>query len=465
MIDNKMICVRACRQRYGDCTQRYRTSFAAKRVMADFEYPRLVLSDVEGNVFDHPFLKLSGRSGDRFLIPPPSELVPLPRGSQLFSLPGRIPIGWDEEGRSFVSLGNAKLRKDAAKYAAVAAFLPPGYIRTLLPATQQSLATPILPLWAYSAVGWKEKKFWATGLQIDPNPHWHPKYFENDRLLKQKVRASLKSRPKNRLLRQLSRCALEYHCFAAKNVFFERWECPLPTSPSCNAECLGCISLQPSECCPASQERIRFIPTVKEIVDVALPHLEKAEDAIISFGQGCEGEPLIQWKLLENSIIKLREKTNRGTINLNTNGSLPRALQRLCEAGLDSVRITLNSPHSNHYKRYHRPRGYPLGSVVDALVVAKNKGIYTSINLLVFPGFTDRETEVEGLIKLIKKTNLDLIQMRNLNIDPDFYLKVMGKGEGMGISKMIDILKREFPSLQFGYFNRTKETFFQSRPI
>ena len=66
---------------------------------------------------------------------------------------------------------------------------------------------------------------------------------------------------------------------------------------------------------------------------------------------------------------------------------------------------------------------------------------------------------MEGLIKLIRKTDLDLIQMRNLNIDPDLYLKTMGRGEGMGISKMIDILKKEFPSLQFGYFNRTKEKF------
>ena len=97
--------------------------------------------------------------------------------------------------------------------------------------------------------------------------------------------------------------------------------------------------------------------------------------------------------------------------------------------------------------------------MVDSLVQAKEKGVYTSINLLVFPGFTDREEEVEGLIKLIRKTDLDLIQMRNLNIDPDLYLKNMGRGEGMGISKMIDILKKEFPSLQFGYFNRTKENF------
>jgi pyruvate-formate lyase-activating enzyme len=431
--------------------------------MTHFEFPRLILSDTEGNIFDHPSLKLSGRSGDRFFLPHPSELVPLPKGSQLFTLPGRIPIGWDEEKKSFVSSRKVELRSKEVECIAVAAFLPPGYIRTLLPATQLEPKAPTLPLWAYSAVGWKDGKFWATGLFIDPNLHWNPKYFENDRLLKRKVHTFLRKSPENRLLQQLSRCALEYHCFAAKNIFFRRWECPLPTSPSCNAACIGCISLQPSECCPASMERIRFVPTVDEVLEVALPHLEEAEDAIVSFGQGCEGEPLMQWRLLERSIRELRERTDRGTVNLNTNGSFPGRVAKLCDAGLDSIRVTLNSSHLKFYKRYHKPKGYSFGEVLDSMVQAKKKGIYTSINLLVFPGFTDREEEVEGLIKLIRKTDLDLIQMRNLNIDPDLYLKNMGKGEGMGISIMIDILKKEFPSLQFGYFNRTKENFHSNK--
>jgi len=432
--------------------------------MPHFESPRLILSDPEGNIFDHPSLKLSGRSGTRFLLPHPSELVPLPKGSQLFTLPGRIPIGWDEEKRSFVSSKKVRLGEKEVECTSVAAFLPPGYIRTLLPATKLGPKAPTLPLWAYSAVGWKDGKFLATGLFIDPNPHWDPKYFGNDSLLKRKVHTFLSKSLRNRLFRQLSRCALEYHCFAAKNVFFRRWECPLPTSPSCNADCLGCISLQPSECCPASQERIHFVPTVEEVLGVALPHLKEAKDAIVSFGQGCEGEPLMQWRLLERSIRELRERTDRGTINLNTNGSFPDRVAKLCDAGLDSVRVTLNSPHLKFYKRYHRPRGYSFGEVVDSLVQAKEKGVYTSINLLVFPGFTDREEEVEGLIKLIRKTDLDLIQMRNLNIDPDLYLKTMGRGEGMGISKMVNILKKEFPSLQFGYFNPTKENFYPDKP-
>ena len=354
-----------------------------------------------------------------------------------------------------------ELRGRLVECTAVAAFLPPGYVRTLLPATRLMPRAPTLPLWAYSAVGWKDGKFWATGLFIDRNAHWDPKYFQNDLLLKRKVRIFLSKNPKNRLLRQLSRCALEYHCFAAKNVFFRRWECPLPTSPSCNASCIGCISLQPSECCPASMERIKFVPTGDEALEIALPHLEEAKDAIVSFGQGCEGEPLIQWRLLEKSIQRLREKTDRGTVNLNTNGSFPDRVTKLCDAGLDSIRVTLNSPHQESYNRYHKPKGYTFGKVVDSLIKAKEKGVYTSINLLVFPGFTDRGEEVKGLIELIRKTNLDLIQMRNLNIDPDLYLKAMGGDEGIGISKMIDILKKEFPSLQFGYFNRAKEHFYE----
>jgi pyruvate-formate lyase-activating enzyme len=430
--------------------------------MSSFELPRLILSDPEGRVLDHPFLKMAGRSGDRIVLSPPSELVPLPMGSQLFTLPGRIPIGWDEERRSFILSEKMRRGRKEIECTAVAAFLSPGYIRTLLPATQLRSKAHTLPLWAYSCVGWKDGRFWITGLLIDPNPHWNPKFFKNDRLLIRKVDSVLRKNPKNRLFRQLARCALEYHCFAAKNVFFRRWECPLPTSPSCNADCLGCISLQSSECCSASQERIDFIPTLDEVLGVASPHLEEAEDAIVSFGQGCEGEPLMQWRLLERSIQKLREKTDRGTINLNTNGSFPKRVRKLGDTGLDSIRVTLNSPHPKYFNRYHRPKGYTIKGVVDSLVLAKEMGIYTSINLLVLPGFTDREEEVEGWVELIRRTRLDLIQMRNLNIDPDLYLKEMGGGQGIGVSKMIEILKREFPFLQFGYFNRTKETFYNS---
>ena len=93
------------------------------------EYPRLVFSDPEGRILDHPYLKLAGRSGDRMVLPPPSELIPLPMGSQIFTLPGRIPIGWDEEKGSYLLSEKMRTGRKELDCTAVAAFLPPGYIR------------------------------------------------------------------------------------------------------------------------------------------------------------------------------------------------------------------------------------------------------------------------------------------------------------------------------------------------
>ena len=425
------------------------------------QLPRLVFADCHGKVRDHPYLAMAGRSGYSFVLPEEAELVPLPEGSQLFTMPGRFPVGWDEEEGTFIVLDDVGNGTEETHCLAVAAFLPPGYTRTLLPATKLQAKWPILPLWAYCSVGWRDGKFWITGVQVDPNPHWDPAFFQDDRDLALKVDRFCRDYQGNRLVLQLSRCALEYHCFAAKNVFYRRWECPLPTSPVCNAECIGCLSSQPAESCMASHERIAFVPTVEEVTQVALPHLREAEDAIISFGQGCEGEPLLQVDLLEKSIASLRDKTEKGTINLNTNASIPRSVDRLCRAGLDSIRITLNSPDSQLYERYFKPKGYGIGHVMESIHRSKERGIFAAINLLVFPGLTDREEEMERLISFIGETNIDTIQMRNLNIDPDLYLQAMNLkgGEAIGISRMMDMIRKEFPHLILGYFNKTKETF------
>jgi pyruvate-formate lyase-activating enzyme len=424
--------------------------------------PQLVFANCDGKVYDHPSLKMAGRSGGSFVLPEEGELVPLPAGSQLFTMPGRFPVGWDEVEGDFLVLDEAEVGPGERGCLAVAAFLGPGHVRTMLPATKLQEGWPILPLWAYCSIGWRNGKFWTAGFQVDPNPHWDPAFFQDDRDLALRVNRFLDTFKGNRLMEQLSRCALEYHCFAAKNVFYRRWECPLPTSPTCNAECIGCLSSQPPESCKASHERIDFVPTVEEVTQIALPHLQEAEDAIISFGQGCEGEPILQVDLLEKSISALRDKTERGTINLNTNASIPRSVDRLCRAGLDSMRVTLNSSDPESYNRYFRPKGYGVGQVVESIHRAKERGVFVAVNLLVFPGVTDQGREVENLASFLRESDIDMIQMRNLNIDPDLYLQAMNPpgGEAIGIARMTDTIREEFPGLIIGYFNRTKETFF-----
>ena len=49
-----------------------------------------------------------------------------------------------------------------------------------------------------------------------------------------------------------------------------------------------------------------------------------------------------------------------------------------------------------------------------------------------------------------------MIQWRNFNIDPDWYLGKIGiteTSELMGVKQFIELIKEEFPDLKHGYFN------------
>lgn len=88
-------------------------------------------------------------------------------------------------------------------------------------------------------------------------------------------------------------------------------------------------------------------------------------------------------------------------------------------------------------------------------IVNRNGG-WTSINYFVFPGVTDSVDEYEALRHLIKETNLNMIQWRNFNIDPDWYLERIGLtniGECLGIQQLMGLIKEEFPTIKYGYFN------------
>lgn len=434
--------------RGGDCARR-----SAERGKGPVAF--LVFADQKDQIHDLPALEMGGASGDTWVRVPDEELIPLPEGTRLFTMPGAHPVGWNDAIAAF----------EVGRRQAVAAFLPPGFMRTHLPAAlyPDPSVAPYLPLWSYTAVGWRDGQFVAAAVRVDSMDHQTPWHYD-DRTLLPLIRGRLAEQPGNRLLRHLKRCATEYHCLCAKNAFYRRWEAPLPVAFACNADCVGCISLQPEGLVPASHERIEGPPILEELCALALPHLAEAEEAIVSFGQGCEGEPLLYGDLIEATIRHLRSRTGRGTIHLNTNGSLPRIVERLCEAGLDSIRVSLNATQPDAYTAYYRPKHYTFADVVESIRTAKLRGCYTSINLLVFPGVSDREEEVEGLLRLIAETGLDLIQMKNLNIDPRRYLEILPSQQGgiIGMREFVRTIRREVPQVDIGYFNRPKEHFGQS---
>ena len=323
-------------------------------------------------------------------------------------LPERLPVGLDAQGARQTTHGGW----------ALAALLPIGYTRTHLPAYAETETSFPLPFFGYSAIaGWRGQLY-AAAIQTDDPAHWLPAAF-NRRKLESAVRERLEAEPENRVLAHHAHCALDYACPTASNVFLRRWEGAVAVSAGCNARCVGCISKQEEDELVSPQDRLTFLPTVEEIVTVGVAHLEAADDAIYSFGQGCEGEPLLQARRIEQSIRAMREKTTSGTININTNASNPRALQRLYAAGLDSLRASTISARRETYDAYYRPIGYTLDDVKRSLVLAHEAGVYTSINLLCFPGLIDCEDEVEALLGFLRETGTRLVQLRNLNIDPE----------------------------------------------
>ena len=395
---------------------------------------------------------ITGRSGwDAYPINP-EDWILLPDGGQLYELPGRRGIGID------VITGDMRI---CEKGWAVAAFIPPAHTGFYMAAYETLQDAPTLPLFCYTAVGWFDDKTYVPAVRIEQDIRQECAGYDDEKI-EDGAEKLLHSYPHNRLVKHLmENCCMTNTCPAARNLALGRWECPVPVSPACNANCIGCISFQPQEEeIISTQDRLTFKPTPEEIVEFTVPHLETAPYPLISFGQGCEGEPLLMWETIKDAIIEIRKHTQKGSININTNGSMPKAVKELCEAGLNSIRVSLNSVREQIYTAYYKPNNYQFDDLKESLKVARSFGAWTSINYFVFPGMTDSVEEYEALRLFIKETGLCMIQWRNFNIDPDWYLGKIGvydTGDCIGVKQMQELIQEEFPHLKFGYFNPSIE--------
>ncbi len=417
---------------------------------------RLLIADPKGLVMEHPWLLATLRS-DESLLPPQGRPIRMPQGATLAHLPGRLPVGIDPDTGQQVLVRNFELNGRKFTPHAVGAVLPPGYTRTYLPGEVKHFG-PVLPQWAYTAAAWSDQGPVVWALKTERRTHWDPANFSTPEMAKL-VKKHQARFPENRVLKQLNTCALMYRCFTSQNIFYERDEGAIPASTMCNARCVGCISDQPEEGPPASHERMVDGPLVDDMADVAIWHLEHAPGrTMVSFGQGCEGEPLTRWKFIAQAITKIRAKTQRGSININTNASLPQGLEALYDVGLDAVRVSLNSAVKDLYEAYYQPQKYGWEDVEASIALSRKRGAYLALNLLLFPGVSDRRGEVDALIRLVKKYRVDQIQTRPLAIDPLQYIEVARNrgagGEAIGISAMIRELQKAAPWLVIGNFAR-----------
>lgn len=420
-----------------------------------------MVADKTGRVFDLPGYAAVGMEGDHLEPLAADQTIAMPYGSELMLMPDRIPVLFNQATGCFEELYENPYAPGESVFP-VAVFNSPGYVITHGAAYREQRRARALPLFSYGAVGWRRGKLRSAAIRVDREPRQDLR-----RMPLPAVRAAVKAlrrhMPDNRLRRHLETCALHYGCPAGKNFFIGRYEAPLPTAVACNARCLGCLSLQKNSGVSCTQERIAFTPTAEEIAEVAQFHISRVRKAVVSFGQGCEGEPLTAARVIEPAVRLIRSRTGRGTINLNTNASLPQVVERLCDAGLDSIRVSMNSVRRPCYDAYFRPKGYAFGDVLRSIDVALALGKSVSINYLNSPGVTDTAEEAEALLSFLEDHPIHMIQWRNLNFDPIRYWKAMDAvaplGDPIGMEDLIQRIRSSFPNLKFGYFNPPKEKF------
>ena len=423
-----------------------------------------VVANAQGDIFDLEGYTTMGADGPIKQPLTTSVTREIPYGTELMYLPDRVPLLYNQRTRRPEYVARNPYAPEEDIYP-VAAFNSPGYILTHTCAYKERKGADYLPLFSYGAVGWHRGRFQSAVIQVDREPRQDLRLMPLDKI-KAGVDRERKAMPGNRLRAHLEKCALTYGCPAGKNFFLERYEAPLPTSTTCNARCLGCISLQPDTGIPSSQNRIDFTPDPEEICQVALSHIEKVDNAVVSFGQGCEGDPLMAADTITRAVRLIRDKTGRGTINMNTNGSLTDKMALLLDAGLDSMRISMNSFRPACYNAYFRPKGYTFEDVLATIDLALDRGAHVAINYLNCPGFTDSPEECDELLHFLLQHPVNMIQWRNLNFDPLRYLDIMNQsaehGRPIGIHRLLQRVRQQFPDLTYGYFNPPKEKYLRA---
>jgi pyruvate-formate lyase-activating enzyme len=459
--------------------------------------PRLLVAAPDGRVFEHPTFEMCLDNGLDLFRVTPRDIIALPEGWDLMAMPGTRPKGYDPATATFVTVTEFVDDKGVRfEPWAVACHPPPGYVRAFHPGAEYTDAThpdvqlraldeeharrqversqkkrgglvllepggddgarPGLPLWAYTAVGATSKGTVAALFLADETTRWSPSlYYQPD--LKERIAARVALDPDNQVLNQLAECAGEYLCCCAQNVFYERWEGAVPMAPACTAACLGCLSKDPAWGTPTPQKRLKFSPTPAEIGRVIAHHLERAPEPMMSFGQGCEGEPTMNGPVIIESVRLAREQTKRGIININSNGSRPDTIQACAKAGASALRISLNTFDRDVYTMYYRPADYTFEDVMRSFRVARDEGMHISINLLIWPGWTDQMAEVDRISALVEDGCLQMVQLRNLCVDPGFYRHALPpreqRGMLLGMRGFVAELNKRHPALRFGTFN------------
>jgi hypothetical protein len=134
-------------------------------------------------------------------------------------------------------------------------------------------------------------------------------------------------------------------------------------------------------------------------------------------------------------------------------------LERLIDAGCNSVRISAISFRDSVFRAYYRPVGYSLEDVIGCGRVMAASGGQVCLNLLTFPGITDQPKEIAGTVAACHDMRVAQVQWRSLNVDHDWLIEVLSRGGdaldgGVGMRAAYDTIRNRLPGVAHGNFTR-----------
>ena len=356
--------------------------------------------------------------------------VPLPAHAELVPLADRAAVGLDRRGLPR-SLGAARW--------ALGAILPPGYLRTHVPAAAVAPNAAALDPLPYAAVG-ADSRGELVVAAVRVGPAGGPPQGPPD--LADAINRRLRTEPSNRLLRQLARCARDYSCSAARNAFLGQGDCALPLGAPATEDAAPLVALRRrDERAPLEPVALRV--GAADAAAVAIAHLAGGGESV-SFGQACEGEPLERIRDVADVSARIRRQTGRGAIVLRTSGSAAAAIGRAADAGVDRVAVRIASANGPTYERVHRPSGYRWTDVRATLRALSARRLPTTVELLTLPGLSDRATEAVALLALLGElpAGTDL-RLAALAADPYALLARLTGGETIGMTALVERLRAD----------------------
>jgi hypothetical protein len=369
-----------------------------------------VHSDRSGRVFvsaDYGATALDGRA------PVPLEsAIAVPADTELVPLADRAAMGLDRRGEPR-SLGPTRW--------AVAALLPPGYVRTHLPSIDAaSDVAPLEPL-PYSAVAAD-----SAGELVVAAAQLGAPTVANAQDLGRAITRRRGAEPST----------------VARNAFLGQGECALPLGAPANDAAAPLVALRRhDERAPLEPSAFRVTPADAAAVGIA--HLA-AGGSSVSFGHACEGEPLDAIRDVADAVARIRAASPAGAIVLRTSGSSAAAIGRAADAGIDRVVVRLVSAAGPTYEQVHRPIGFRWTDVRAALREAAARRCAITVELLSLPGLSDREREAGALVALLGELPPGTeLRLADLAADPYALLATLPAAATIGIARLLERLRAD----------------------